>query len=72
VTQLPGSLIENYQTELGLCALIWRKNRCEYALHRNKDLAQAPRYRPRHPNLTLERRCTANLTIINDGGHGDH
>ncbi len=25
MTRLSGSLIENYQTELGLCALIWRK-----------------------------------------------
>lgn len=38
MTRISGSLSENYQTEPGYRALIWRKNGCEYVLQRDKEI----------------------------------
>ena len=72
MTPLSGSFSENYQTELGLRALIWRKNWCEYASHGNEEFGASAAMPPGHTNLTLGAGITANLTIINDGRDGDH
>jgi len=45
--RLSGFLVENYQTELGLRALIWRKNWCEYTLHRNEEFGASAVMPPR-------------------------